>query len=372
MRRLYLCPTLLHLFNCLVLEYSFENHEEADLFLSDASDFTEKVEPLRACGLFNRVHLLEINERLEALKAMPSKEEKREIMTHPGDYFTQVAQLIADEELNYQELYTNQDSYLAKAVYYCLVERGMRPVVHFVDEGTASYAIDLNNTRNDWLPHAHYGDGRIDKNLGQLWLYLPELYTGGVNRLKLMKLPYSVKEDHQLQALLHNVYGTIPQFKQKVVYFEGTFMGDGILTNEMQLLNFIVDKVGKENIIIKRHPRNPIDRFTPMGFAVMENASVPWEIMLMDMDVSKKILISVASFTCLSPMEMYGRETNAILLEPLLLGRVYFLQSEGYKKFFKKAISLFNEEKQLIWRPENYEELSCVLGYLKTRMEDEK
>lgn len=370
MRRLYLCPTLLHLFNCIVLEHSFENHEEADLFLSDASDFTEKVQPLRVCGLFRNVHLLVINEQLEQLKAIPSKEEKREIMTHPLNYFTQVAELVADEELDYKELYTNQDSYLAKVVYYCLVQRGMRPVVHFVNEGTASYAIDMNNTRTDWLPHAYYGDTRIDKNIGQLWLYLPELYSGGVKRLKLMRLPYSVKENEELQKLLHEIYGAIPEFEQKVVYFEGTFMGDGILTNEMQLFHFISDIVGKENIIVKRHPRNTVDRFTPMGYAVMENASVPWEIMLMDMDVSKKILISVASFTCLSPMEMYAKETNAILLEPLLLGRVYFLQSQGYKTFFKEAIKLFNEKKQLIWRPEKYEELSGVLQYLKTQMED--
>jgi len=370
MRRLYLCPTLLHLFNCIVLENSRDDHENADLFLSDASDFTEKIEPLRQSGLFRRVELLTINSMLEDLKAIPDKEEKREIMRHPMSYFKQVAGLISDRALVYDELYTNQDSYLAKAVYYCLVERGMRPVVHFVNEGTASYAIDMNNTKADWLPHEYYGDARIEKNIRDLWLYLPELYSGGVEWLQLQKLPYSIKTDEGLQKLLHDIYGYIPEFKQPVVYFEGTFMGDGILTNEMQLIKEIAAVVGKENMIIKRHPRNPIDRFTPMGFSVMENANVPWEIMLMDMDVSKKILVSIASFTCLSPMEMYAKETNAILLEPLLLGRVYFLQSNGYKLFFKRAIEKFNEEKRLIWRPENYDELHSVLEYLKIRMKE--
>lgn len=364
MRRLYLCPTLLHLFNCIVLEHSFEDHENADLWLSDATDFSEKVAPLQESGLFHRVHLLTINEKLEALKSIDEKEEKREIMRHPMAYFTQVAELIADEDLVYDELYSNQDSYLAKAIYYCLVERGMRPVVHFVNEGTASYAIDLSNTANDWLPHDYYGDARIEKNIKQLWLYLPELYSGGVSRLELKALPYSVIDNEDLRHLLRKVYGNIPSFEQKVVYFEGTFMGDGILTNEMQIISFIADKIGKENIIIKRHPRNTIDRFSPMGYAVMENSSVPWEIMLMDMDVSQKLLISVASFTCLSPMEMYSKKTNAILLEPLLLGRVYFLQSKGYKKFFNSAIAHFNEQEQMIWRPENYEELENVLEYL--------
>lgn len=364
MKRLYLCPTLLHLFNCIVLEHSFEDHENADLWLSDASDFTEKVKPLQESGLFRQVNLLVINEKLEELKAIPDKEEKREIMRHPQSYFTQVADLIVDETLVYDELYSNQDSYLTKAIYYCLVERGMRPVVHFVNEGTASYAIDLSSTKMDWLPHAYYGDARIDKNIKQLWLYIPELYSGGVKRLELKTLPYSVVENEELRKLLRKVYGNIPSFDQKVVYFEGTFMGDGILTNEMQIISRIASQVGKENMIIKRHPRNPIDRFTPMGYAVMENSSVPWEIMLMDMDVSDKVLISVASFTCLSPMEMYNKKTNAILLEPLLLGRVYFLQSQGYKKFFDRAIKRFNEEDQMIWRPESYNELDYVLRYL--------
>lgn len=371
MRRLYLCPTLLHLFNCIVLEHSKDDHENADLWLSDASDFTEKVEPLKQCGLFQHVHLLEINDRLEQLKALPEVEERREIMCHPLTYFTQVAAILDEDQVQYDEMYCNLDSYLTKVIYYCFVERGMSMKVHFVNEGTASYALDMDNTRIDWLPHKSYGAAKFEQNIHDLWLYHPELYTGGVKRLQLKQLPYSIQTDAGLQQMLHTVFGHISSFSQKVVFFESCFMGDGILSNEMKLFQQIANVVGKENIIVKRHPRNTIDRFTPMGYAVMENASVPWEIMLMDMDVSNKVLVSIASFTCLSPMEMYGKKTHALLLEPLLLGRVYFLQSVAYKKFFAEAIRKFNEDKICIWRPETNEELTAVLQYLKMVVEED-
>ena len=363
MRRLYLCPTLLHLFNCIVLEHSFEDHENADLWLSDVTDFSEKVAPLQESGLFHRVHLLTISEKLEALKSIDEKEEKREIMRHPMAYFTQVAELIADEDLVYDELYSNQDSYLAKAIYYCLVERGMRPVVHFVSEGTASYAIDLSNTANDWLPHDYYGARRFVNNLGELWTYVPELYSGGVSSLEQKQLPFSMVNNEELRSILRNIYGKVSPFKQKIIYFEGAFMGDSILTNEMNLFLHIADKVGKENLIVKRHPRNLVDRFTPLGYAVMDNATVPWEIMLMDMDVTDKLLISIASFTCISPMEMYGMETSSILLQPLLLGRAYFLQGAAVK-VLKKSIKHFGNMGHMVRSPETYEELDATLDYL--------
>ena len=363
MKRLYLCPTLLHLFNCIVLEHSFQDHENADIWLSDATDFSEKVEPLRRCGLFREVHFLAIQPPLEALKAMPEKNAKQDIMKRPLSYFTEVAQLLEDPERVYDTVYTNQDSYFSKAVYYCMVEKGQLPVIHFVSEGTASYAIDLSNTAKDWMPHEYYGEAAYVKRLGELWSYIPELYSGGVETLVQKRLPSTVMTDDNLRGILRSVYGEIPAFSQKVVLFEGAFMGDSILTNEMNLFLTVAEKVGKENVIVKRHPRNPFDRWTPMGFAVMENFTVPWEIMLMDMDVSDKLLVSVASFTCLSPMEMYHKQTNAILLQPLMLGRAYFLQ-EAAVKVLQKSIEYFSEQGYMVRSPRSYEELDSILNYL--------
>lgn len=361
-RIVYLIPTLLHLMNCIVTQKTIFKDQPADVVFQDIFTFPEICERVKKAGIFENVYVFNIKEEKNAYRAMNSFE-RHKVERKPSKLFS-----LPDLIHEYTDLCINNDSFAAKFFYYALIEKGMTPKIHFINEGTSTYALDFENTRTDRMDHNYYGSKQFIKNIGNVYLYKPEMYTGGSSLVHPLPLPAYGQLDDTIKETLDFVFGHAQPFKEKVVFFEGTFWGDGMLTNEIQLFLKIADYVGKENIIVKRHPRNPVDRFTPLGFHVMPEQSIPWEIMIKDIDLSKKLLISAASFTCFSAQEMYQRTSYSLLLYNLLRGKVYFLGNPGYKRFFTKARKTFNSYEVVSREPGSESELYVALDALSNKI----
>lgn len=354
-RIVYLCPTLLHLMNCIVTQMTVNRGIPADIVFQNITDFSEISKKLMKHSVFENCYHWKVLDEMMQYKKF-SEKQKKEIEHHPSDLFS-----VPQFAKRYTDLCINADSFAAKFFYYSLLEQGMRPAVHFVSEGTGTYALDFANTARDKMDHDFYGEKAFLKNVRNIYLYRPELYAGNAPFLNLVQLPDYSKLPSEVHEIIEDVFGKAEPVEEKLIFFEGVFHGDGYLTNEMDLFLAIADHIGKENIIVKRHPRNTTDRFTPLGFKVMSKQNIPWEVMIKDLDFTHKALVSVASFTCFSAMEMYGKTSYSILLEDALEGRVGFLEDDGYKCFFRKAEDYFNSQKIVSWRPSSRRELELVL-----------
>lgn len=357
-RILYLCPTLLHLMNCIVTQMTVNKEYPADIMFEDVTDFSEIEKRLKTHPVFENFYTFHFTDEIPKYKEL-SGAEKRKVDHKPSKIFT-----MPKFQKKYTDLCVNIDSYAPKMVYYNLLEQGMQPKVHFVSEGTGTYALDFANTERDQMDHGHYGTRAFLNNIGNLYAYKPELYSGDSELVNLVELPQYSAVSAEVHDVISDVFGVADTVKEKVIFFEGVFHGDGYLTNEMDLFLEIADHVGKENIVVKRHPRNQVDRFSPLGYKVMAQQTIPWEVMIKDIDFSQKVLVSVASFTCFSAMEMYGKKSLSILLEDAMLGHAGFLMDPGYKRFFRKAKGLFNSEEIVSWRPTGIKELHLVLDVL--------
>ena len=357
-RFVYLCPTLLSLMNSIVTQLTVNKYYPADIVFEDTSDFSEISRKLMKHGIFENCYFYDFLEGKAKYSAM-MQEEKHKVDRKPSRLFRLPAFVHT-----YSDLCVNLDSYAPKFFYYGLLEKGMSPKVHFVSEGTATYSMDFANTMNDKMDHDHYGEKAFLKNIQNVYMYKPELYTGGADFITLVNLPEYSTLPEEVHNKIAEIFGTPDPIQEKLIFFEGAFWGDGMLVDELELLFAIADHIGKENIIIKRHPRNTIDRFTPLGFKVMPNQTLPWEVMIKDIDLSEKVLVSVASFTCFSAMEMYGRISRSLLLQNIMRGRVYFLENAGYKRFFRTAEQLFNAEKIVSWNPKSIREMKIALDII--------
>lgn len=358
----YFVPTLLHLMNCIITQETIFKEESADIIFQDVFTFNEIRDRVREAGIFENVYTFNTVQERAKYRAM-SGNERHKVERNPALLFTFPS--FAQE---YTDLCVNIDSWASKSFYYGLINLGMLPKIHFVSEGTGTYALDFENTRTDKMDHEYYGTKSFLNNIGNTYLYKPELYTGGSKLIQPVALPYYDELDESVRKKLDFIFGQAQPFKQKVIFFEGAFWGDGMLTNEIRLFMDIAHHVGKENIIVKRHPRNPVDRFSPLGFSVMSEQSIPWEIMIKDIDLSKKLLISVASFTCYSAQEMYQRTSQAILLHKLLKGKVYFLENPGYKRFFFNAGKVFNANEIVSREPKTQYELHIALDAISNKI----
>lgn len=357
-RVVYFCPTLLSLMNSIVTQLTVNKGTPADIVFEDATDFTEISERLMRCKVFEECYTFYAKAAKEKYHSLGSAE-KQDIDRHPSKLFS-----FPPFKHKYTDFCTHIDSYASKFFYYGLLEQGMEPVIHFVSEGTGTYALDFANTARDHMDHEYYGEKAFLKKVKNIYLYRPELYTGGAKFVNLVQLPSYAFLEPSVHQIIEDVFGKTEPVEQKLIYFEGVFWGDGHLVNEMELFLAIANYIGKDNVVVKRHPRNIVDRFTPLGFHVMPQQSVPWEVMIKDLDLSRKALVSVASFTAFSALEMYGRISRSILLEDLMFGKAAFLQDAGYRRFFQKAEKIFNHDEIVSWRPTSMKELQVVLDVI--------
>ncbi len=361
-RIIYLCPTLISLMNSIVTQLTVNKGIPADIVFENTMDFSEISERLMKYPIFEKCFYWNSLEEKSAYHDLTPRE-KMQVSHQPSKVF-HIPQL----NDQYTDLCVHIDSYAAKFFYYSLIEKGMNPDVHFVSEGTGTYALDFANTARDTIDHEYYKDKAFLKKVKNVYVYQPQLFTGNRKIVNLVEIPVFSSLDPSVYKMIDEIFGKAEPIEEKLIFFEGVFWGDNHLVNEMELFLAIADYIGKENIVVKRHPRNKVDRFTPLGFHVMKQQYLPWEVMIKDIDLSEKVLVSVASFTAFSAKEMYGRVSRSILLEDLLVGKAPFLEDQGYRKFFQRAEKLFNQDEMVSWRPKSMRELEIVLDILEEKV----
>ena len=68
------------------------------------------------------------------------------------------------------------------------------------------------------------------------------------------------------------------------------------------MVNKIAEVVGKENIFVKIHPRNKVNRFQKLGYVTNQNTEIPWEIIALNIPISEKVLLTIASGSALTSL----------------------------------------------------------------------
>lgn len=352
---LYVTATYLGLFSVLVTQMTKNDGVPADLLLLDASDFSSVLPGLRSCGLFRHVDQAKVLDTINGVKAIKDLRARHTAADKAAQQF-ELPQKVA-----YTDLYVHLDTTACHMVYYALRHRGVNPNLYMIDEGTASYTRPLMPNDRIMFNHTRRGKENFYAQLKGVYFYCPEMYVGGNSDVPLFNLTKVNNLPADKQALMRSLFPAVPQIKEKVIFFEGCFHADGLICDEYDLLMKIVDRVGAENVIVKRHPRVKIDRYTERGIHVMGETNIPWEVMLMSQSLEGKLLISVASFTCMSPLVIYGMEYRTMLLNNLKRGRIYFLEEQGYIDFINNLEKQLNRDRQHIWNPKSVKEMYVQL-----------
>ena len=99
---------------------------------------------------------------------------------------------------------------------------------------------------------------------------------------------------------------SIDVYDKPIIFFEESYFADGIDIEDLSLITEIANIVDKENIFVKIHPRNHINRFKKSGFKTNKNTFVPWEIIALNIDLSNKVLVTIASGAFITSYSMTG------------------------------------------------------------------
>lgn len=359
---LFRVVTVFQLLNAVNLKTTLLKHVKADLVLSKATDFSKFIGGLEEAGIFRKIYISDDTPETYFEWRRASKREQTFMMLYPEKYV-----LLPDLGSVYTDFYIAVADDYNKLYYYNMVKMGMRPEVHIFEDGLSTYLIDhLEECRNDIWNHNIYRDLAFIKHVSEILLYQPELHISNTHDCPINAIPKIDYKKNNISRMFNNIFGSNSLPKEKYIFLEEAFVWDGISSTDMDLVDFVARAVGKENIIVKMHPRNNINRFSKEGYKIVENSKIPWEMTVMNSDLSDKVFITVSSTSAFTAGLVFDKPFKTInLFDLMLLGKNVHVRNPKFHEFYDKLLKLYNKDERQVFHPTTMNELKEELIYLE-------
>lgn len=101
----------------------------------------------------------------------------------------------------------------------------------------------------------------------------------------------------ELRGVLNRIFEYKPlKLHQNVIFFTTTSEEHQELAVKERELAFEISRaIGKNNLLIKKHPRDSSDVYEKNGLFVMKNSAVPWEVIQINQEPGERILLATTS-----------------------------------------------------------------------------
>ena len=192
----------------------------------------------------------------------------------------------------------------ANLLFSMLIKSSPDLICSRVEEGLISYNYCINDADMTYKgcvkiassirKMCHLPDLKTRTNY--FYCLFPGLYHGNK---KVVPIPFTdeqMAENGKLLASIFNIDRNKISYPEKYIFFSG--VGDfegGKPVGELDIANLIASIVGKNNLLIKKHPRDKRDVYEKNGFHVDCNSNVPWETIVLNYDFKDHIFLSVTS-----------------------------------------------------------------------------
>lgn len=195
-------------------------------------------------------------------------------------------------------------------------------IVELYEEGASSYselyhnAVENRKRNKNLFKRILYNMFPHMLNIyTNFYYFCPDLALWG-DRGSRVKIPPITEYKKVLIKNMNDVFDfalNVDAYSQKVIFFEESYYNDGIDVNDIEIVNELEKQYGKENILIKRHPRNRIDRFKAMGYTTSVENNIPWEVIAFNIpDLDNKILITMTSTALISTFLLLNTHAQMI------------------------------------------------------------
>lgn len=157
----------------------------------------------------------------------------------------------------------------------------------------------------------------------------PELYQGFLRAIAIPPISTGDEKLKKLMAGIFQIQDGVDYSKYKYIYFESVYDTEGRGIGELEFLLEFADRVGKENILVKKHPRSTVHVFEENGIAVDTNSSAPFEALQLNYDMSGCTFVSAMSGSVLSINSVIESPSPVLMIYPL----TQYAKYEDMKKF---------------------------------------
>lgn len=325
-RILFLSETYYQLINCINIACQ-TNNSWCDLFINEMYENSgELAEKIRELNIFHKV---------ETYNVKYGKLVKTIQFLNFEHYIRQIF-----KRFDYDIVFFASRDFLARCVVtYCKYIMPQIPLVSY-DEGLGTYISKMESYTNfverAIIKHRFHDNANI---ITDKILYKPEAYIGQSENIKLYRMP---KIDGAVIKAINSLYEYNNQkmINEKFIYFDNYFDGKNEINKKV--IECLVDKT-KGELIIKKHPQTPKGSY---GIGnVYEYPNLPYEVIAInDKDIEKKVLITNMSTSVWTPMLLFNKFPQIILLYPLF----ETIEANDAKNIIEKMIGLYKKNKIVV------------------------
>ena len=366
---LIVCNTVLQIMFAVNLRFTEFKDDEVDLIISDHTNNAKIIaDNSQNVAAFSKVYYVETNEFVRSTAALESdgrfgfiKDElnKVKILKH----YIQL-------EKNYDVLLAANPDKFTNLLFECLLKRNPKLQYYMYEDGLSAYCVlgqSLKRQRHAEISGFHKVFDRLvqkkhaSKYIKGLYLFEPELCMWDD---KIPTLPMK-KIDRNNIALLNTLnemfrYDQLEDtYSEKYIFFEESYSVENTQVNDIALVEHIAETVGKENIKVKIHPRNTINRFKKLGYKTNVNTFIPWELIMLNEGMEDRALISIASGSIANPYIIMGMKTKSVVLMKCAQGD-FGANGNIYNEFLYENIYAKNPE--IFFVPSNLNDLDEIVN----------
>lgn len=324
---LIFCKTFMQVINAIQIKLQFFKNSDVDIIVSDDSKNAQRVViGLEATGLFRRVKYVETQ---YVMYKQSDIEDIKDIFCFIYGKNQKYKNMLWQDNLSYNAMLFYNFDMLVYSIYNELAKRGEMPVCMRFEEGISSYRFLLNPPEGYrmrliemvWKWHS----GKSLKNIREAFCYFPEIFPD--RSWEVHRLPVLDRKDEELIRSLNTIFSYTPEqdeFPQKYIYFASSSDVDGFPVGETEMVIQIADKVGKDNLLIKMHPRDKRTVYEDRGLTVSRSSSVPWELIQLTHDFSNHVFISLVSSSILTASAILHEDIDSYFLFPAVVGKSSF------------------------------------------------
>lgn len=221
-------------------------------------------------------------------------------------------------------LIANLDAFSQLIYPYAIKDGGK---LYLYEDGTATYSKVVEKYYNS-CKSSHRQN--IYGNVKGIYLFTPNHMCWKPDFDKI-KIPYISRKNKKYIEFLNKIFDYANMrdvYDKKYIFMEESYAADGIKIDDVELVKNIANIVGKENIMVKIHPRNRENRFYNIGFKTNINTSIPWELIILNNDFSDKVLITIASSSVLNPIILFGEKAKVRIMYKCLNNKPNILKGD--------------------------------------------
>lgn len=329
---LFICNTVYQLFVALWIKSTYFSDEDSDIIISDHMNGSlELHHRLSRETIFQNCYYVQNYNYIHGdyYDDCRNKITRMRMLLNPKKYLKKYFHV----KRSYSKLFVSNMDNFAKVIFD-VVSRKRKCDLYLFEDGIGSYAEIYNQFYNDtrisYLNRVEDIIGRciikqksIYGNVSGMYLFNTDI-LGWNAEFPLVEMKKVNRDNQAFKDLCNRVFDyshgiDSDAYSKKYIFMEESYFSEGVPINDVELVEEISKNVGKNNVSVKIHPRNKINRFWKAGYVTNSNTGIPWEVIVMNMDdIQNHVFITVASSSVVNMILIFGERIKAFSLYDLL------------------------------------------------------